>query len=190
MSSNRILLSDIPERRQVEEALRESEKRYRTLFDLAPVAVYSCDAAGVIVEYNNRAALLWGRKPEPGDTDERFCGSFMLYRPDGTHMPHEQCPMADVLWGKIRGVHDAEVRIERPDGSRIIVIVNIAPQIDERGDITGAINCFYDVTARKRAEEVNRQFVSIVETSDDAIISKDLDGVVKSWNQGAETLFG
>ncbi|HSC57840.1 MAG TPA: PAS domain-containing protein, partial [Nitrospira sp.] len=116
-------------------ALRESQGRFRTLFELAPIAVYSCDASGVIREYNNRAAELWGRKPAPGETDERFCGSFMLYRPDGSFMPHEQCPMGDVLSGKIPGTHDAEVHIERPDGSRVIVIVNIAPLMDDRGEI-------------------------------------------------------
>ena len=137
-------------------ALRESLGHYRTLFDLAPIAVYSCDASGVIREYNNRAAELWGRKPAPGDTDERFCGSFKLYRPDGSFMPHEQCPMGDVLCGKVPGIHDGEVHIERPDGSRVIVIVNIAPLIDERGEITGAINCFYDITARKQAEQTLR----------------------------------
>jgi PAS domain-containing protein len=56
---------------RTEDALRENEDRYRTLFDLAPVAVYSCAASGVIRDYNNRAAELWGRKPERGDTDER-----------------------------------------------------------------------------------------------------------------------
>jgi signal transduction histidine kinase/ActR/RegA family two-component response regulator len=133
-------------------ALRESKDRYRTLFELAPVAVYSCHASGVIREYNQRAAQLWGRKPEPGDTDERFCGSFKLYRPDGSFMPHEQCPMGDVLTGKVPGVLDGEVLIERPDGSRITVIVNIAPLTDDRGEITGAINCFYDITERKNLE--------------------------------------
>ena len=144
---------DITERKRMEEQLREREERYRKLFDLGPIAVYSCDASGVICEYNKRAAELWGRKPEPGDTDERFCGSFKLFRRDGTFMPHEQCPMADVLCGRIGGTYDAEVVIERPDGSRVIVIVNIAPLVGERGEITGAINCFYDVTERNQTEE-------------------------------------
>ena len=129
-----------------------AEERYRTLFALAPVAVYSCDASGVIQEYNNRAAELWGRRPKPGDTDERFCGSFKMFRPDGSFMPHEQCPMGDVLTGKLPGVTDGEVHIERPDGSFVVVIVNIAPLQDELGRPVGAINCFYDVTERKAFE--------------------------------------
>jgi signal transduction histidine kinase len=145
--------------KRVEDALREKEERYRTLFNLAPIAVYSCDVSGVIQEYNNRAAELWGRKPNVGDTDERFCGSFKLYRPDGSFMPHEQCPMGDVLTGKVPGTHDAEVHIERPDGTRIIVIVNIAPLKDDQGEIIGAINCFYDVTERKKAEEALHETV-------------------------------
>jgi len=48
------------------EALLESQERYRTLFDLAPIAIYSCDASGVIQEYNKCAAELWGREPAGG----------------------------------------------------------------------------------------------------------------------------
>ena len=55
----------------------------------------------MIQEFNRRAAELWGREPALGDTDERFCGSFKMFRPDGSFMPHEQCPMAEVLSGKI-----------------------------------------------------------------------------------------
>src|SRR3979490_2633249 len=101
-------------------ALRDSKERYRTLFELAPVAVYSCDASGVIREYNRRAAELWGRNPEPGDTDERFCGSFKMYRPDGSYMPHEQCPMGDLLSGNVSGVRDGEGVGGGREGSRCI----------------------------------------------------------------------
>lgn len=128
-----------------DQARQDPNASYRRLSDQALVAVYSCDASSVIQYYNNRAAELWGRSPPVGDTDERFCGSFALYRADGSFMPHEYCPMADVLSGKVPGVFDAEVQIERPDGSRVIVIVNIAPMIDDSGTIVGAINSFYDV---------------------------------------------
>ena len=136
--------------------LRASEERYRTLFDLGPVAVYSCDASGVIQAFNRRAAELWGREPAPGDTDERFCGSFRMFRPDGSFMPHEQCPMAQVVSGEIPEVRDGEVHIERPDGSHVTVVVNIRPLKSPAGDVAGAINCFYDITERSRLERQTR----------------------------------
>jgi len=140
-----------------DDAVRWNEERYRTLFDLGPVAVYSCDASGVIQEFNRRAVELWGSRPELGDTDKRFCGSFKLFRPDGHFMPHDECPMAEVIAGTIAEACDAEVLIERPDGSRITVIVNIRPLKTERGDIMGAVNCFYDITARKEMEDSLRE---------------------------------
>ena len=139
------------------QALRNGEDRYRVLFDMSPVAVYSIDASGVIQDFNRVAAELWGREPALGDTDERFCGSFKLFRPDGSFMPHEQCPMAQVVNGEILEARDAEVLIERPDGSRVTVIVNIRPLKGPDGDIIGAINCFYDITERHRMERERQQ---------------------------------
>lgn len=156
---------DLTEREQTE-ALRASEERYRTLFDLGPVAVYSCDAAGVIQQFNRRAAELWGREPASGDTDERFCGSLKLFRPDGSFMPHEQCPMAEVVSGKVASVQDTEVLIERPDGSRITVVVNIRPLKSAQGEVAGAINCFYDITERKHTEEQLCEYAARVADSD------------------------
>ena len=137
--------------------LRQSEERYRTLFDLSPVAVYSIDAGGVIREFNRHAAELWGRVPVVGDTDQRFCGSYRMFLPDGTHLPHHRCPMATVASGEVAEARNAEVVIERPDGSCVTVIVNIVPLKNERGEITGAINCFYDISERSRLESKTKE---------------------------------
>jgi two-component sensor histidine kinase len=61
--------------------------------------------------------------------------------------------MAEVLSGKISEARDAEVFIERPDGSGVVVVVNIPPLRSRHGEVTGAINCFYDITERKQAEQ-------------------------------------
>jgi PAS domain S-box-containing protein len=122
------------------------------LFEQLPFAVYVCDVDGLFLRYNRRAAELWGRSPKPGDPDERFCGSYRMYRPDGSRLPHDQCPMADVLRTGV-SVREREVHIERPNGVRGIALVDIEAVKDGAGNIIGAVNCFQDVTERKRAEE-------------------------------------
>jgi PAS domain S-box-containing protein len=167
--------------------LIESEDRYRTLFDLCPIAVYSCDAAGVIQKFNQCAVNLWGRTPAPGDTDERFCGSYKLFRTDGTFMPHDECPMAEVVSGKLAEVHDGEVFIEFPNAKRIAVVVNIRPLKNAQGVLTGAINCFYDVTERRRAEdelrEAGERFRFMAESMPQKIFTAKANGVADYFNR-------
>ena len=131
---------------------KDGRDRFQQLLntDSESTGVYTCDAGGVITYYNSQAAELWGRKPELGDTDEKFCGSHMMYRVDGSYLPHDQCPMAEVLLGKASGVFDGEVHVQRPDGSRIVVVVNIAPLVDDNGNIVGAVNSFRENPLRKR----------------------------------------
>jgi PAS domain S-box-containing protein len=143
---------DLTERKRTEEAIRQSELRYRTLFDLVPAAVYTCDADGLIQEFNQRAVELWGREPKKNDPKEKFCGSLRIFFSDGRSMRHAKCPMARALKGETLDARDLEILIERPDGSRRDVIVNPRAFRNERGKIAGAINCLYDVTERKRAQ--------------------------------------
>jgi PAS domain S-box-containing protein len=168
----RVAMVDVSQRLRDASMIRTSEERYRTLFELSPVAVYSIDTSGLIQKFNRHAAELWGREPALGDTDERFCGSFKLFRPDGSFMPYEQSPMAEVASGKIAETRNTEVLIERPDGSRITVLVNIRPMKNDRGEIMGAINCFYDITERKRAaNELHR--AEVLSASNEKLIKSE-----------------
>ena len=172
--------------------LRDEEKGFELpgrLFEQLPFAVYVCDRGGLVLRYNRRAAELWGRSPKLGDPNERFWGSYRMFRPDGSLLPHHQCPMADVLRTGV-SVREQEVHIERPDGSRGIALVDIEAVKDSSGNIVGAINCFQDITERKRSEEAALRLAAIIQSSDDAIVGKDLDGIVTTWNGGAERIFG
>jgi signal transduction histidine kinase len=121
------------------------------LIETLPAAVYVCDAEGVVVAYNHRATELWGRTPRPGDTDEKYCGAHKLFRPDGVALPHHETPMEAVLRTGTPA-RDMEVVIERPDSSRITVLVNIAPLFGDDRKLVGAVNCFQDLSALKLAE--------------------------------------
>src|ERR1700676_5492943 len=145
-------MGDITELQGSAEVLRQIEERFRRLVEVMPVAVYVCDTSGIIQNYNRCAVELWGREPDPGDPAQRYCGSLRLYSPDGTLVPHHESKVAEVLRTGIEA-RDLEVVIERPDGSRITVLVNIVPLRNGAGELIGAMNCFQDITDRKRADE-------------------------------------
>jgi PAS domain S-box-containing protein len=168
-------------------ASQDSELQFRQLLEALPAAVYTIDAEGRITFFNQAAADLWGCRPELGKSE--WCGSWRLYWPDGRPMRHDECPMAVAL-KEGRPIRGAEAAAERPDGTRVPFLAYPTPLRDRSGALTGAVNTLIDITERKSNEEFAQQLVTIVEFSDDAILSEDLDGIIKTWNPGAERLFG
>jgi len=203
-AANNSLENEIHQRKAAEDALRvanlelgqrveertadlsQTEQRYRQLVHSLPAAVYTTDAEGRVTLFNEAAAILWGRKPEIGK--ELWCGSYKIFNPDGTDLPLDECPMAVTL-KQGRAVRGREIVIERPDGKRRNILPYPQPIFDNSGKIVGAVNMLLDITDRNLAQLVAQRFAAIVESSDDAIIGKDINGFINSWNHGAERIF-
>jgi PAS domain S-box-containing protein len=164
-----------------------------TALDAIPGAVYVCDHDGWLVLYNTEAAELWGRAPVLGGRGERFCGSHRLFLVDGTPLPHEDCPMAAAVRTGTT-TRNAEVMIERPDGSRFIALVHIRALRDLHGNIQGAINCFQDISAHKAMEEEvrrkNRDLEDFFENSAIGLHIVSGEGIVLRANKAELDLLG
>ena len=170
-------------RKLAEERLRQAEYHYQQLVQLLPAAVYTCDNDGRITLYNEAAVKLWGRRPKIGE--DMWCGSWKIYKPDGSPLPLNNCPMAIAI-REGRSVRGQEIIVERPDGTRLSVLVNIDPIFDSEGKPAGAINVFQDVTPLRRVQEElksrEEHLRAIVENTPECVKLVAEDGTLLGMN--------
>jgi PAS domain S-box-containing protein len=140
---------DISDRKAAEAERLESERQLQELLAAIPAAIYTTDAQGKITYFNDAAVEMAGRTPVLGS--DEWCVTWKLYLPDGTPLPHDQCPMAVAL-REGRAIRNVEAVAERPDGTRIPFIPYPTPLRDQHGTVVGAINMLVDVSERKQAE--------------------------------------
>ena len=124
------------------------------ILDLLPIATFICDAKGTILQYNSRAVQIWGEAPQPGQTHEKFVAGVRYFDIEGD--PLQRSELAEVL-ASGKPARDIERIVERKDGSRVTVLLNIDPLRGAGGEMIGAVNCFLDITERKRMDDALAQ---------------------------------
>jgi len=171
-----------------EREMTSADTQLHHLLDALPVAAYTCDQEGLITYFNRSAEQIWGRRPKLNDPIDRFCGSFKLFAPDGSPIRHDECWMAKALMSA-KSYNREQIVIRRPDGSQVTALAHANPLHDDAGRLVGAVNILVDVSDEKDAENAQAFLGAIVESSEDAIVSKTLQGKILTWNTGAQRLF-
>ena len=167
---------------RAEQALRESEQRFRTLCDMVPVVIWMSDLDGRCTYVNKQWIEFTGK------TLDQALGEGWLrsVHPDD----REHALNTFVKASDARKEYSMEFRRRRADGEHRWILDTGVPLYTSLGSFAGYIGSCIDITERRQAEVAQRQLAAIVESSNDAIISKTLEGIITSWNTGAEHIFG
>jgi len=139
-----------------ESTVRESEERFRRLFDTMTEGMVLIDQGGQIMQANPAAERILGLKRSEIEGRSYISPDWEILRPDGSPMPSEEMAGPRAMKEK-RPVRDVTMRVKRPDGSTSWINVSASPLSDETGDLVGIVGTFADITKHKRAEEELRK---------------------------------
>jgi PAS domain S-box-containing protein len=178
---------DITERRRSEAALEAQSELLRITLSSIGDAVITTDAEGRVTFLNGVAESLCGWTQ--GDARGRPLEEVFQVVSHRTRQPVENPALRALREGRIVGLANHSVLIAR-DGTERPIDDSAAPIVDRSGATVGSVLVFRDVTERMQAEMAQARLAAIVESSQDAIVSKTLDGIIRSWNAEAERLFG
>lgn len=180
-----VYVTDITERRQLEMELRQNEERMTLVMRGTDDAYFDADLVSGKRNYSRRWWEMLGYEVNAWPLD----GSHWqrLAHPDELE---KIIATLEEIQGSDADRFEATWRLRHADGSYRTILTRVYVTRDESGKITRLTGANTDMTDRIRIEMEARRYQSIVESSDDAIISKSLDGIVLSWNAGATRMFG
>jgi PAS domain S-box-containing protein len=183
---------EIAERERAEEELKSSRDQLEIILEGVTDGITAQDSSGRLIYANEAAARIVGYPSARAlikASSEEIMKGFEIMDDSGRPFPLAQMPGRLAL----RGEQGPEALLrfrERATGEERWAMVDATPVFDEQARVRFAVNIFRDMTELKHAEEVRARLAAIVESSDDAIIGKTLEGVITSWNIGAHKLYG